>query len=105
MGGGFGSSGGFGGQGPRPNMIFRFRSEPFIGNSYIINSRTLEKYGKHTIKIYSVNEEYANLYENRSQDSRNLSEPVTNIKNGLGIFTAFSYDEVAFYVTNKYRVK
>jgi len=34
---------------------------------------------------------------------RNLSEPVTNVKNGLGIFTAFSYDEVAFYVKNKYR--
>ena len=102
---GGGGSGSFGGTGPRPNMIFRFRSEPFIGDSYIINSRMLEKYGKHTIKIYSVNEEYANLYENRSQDSRNLSEPVTNIKNGLGIFTAFSYDELAFYVTNKYRGK
>jgi hypothetical protein len=91
--------------GTRPSMNFSFRSEPFIGDRYTINTRTLGKYGKHIVKIYSVNEEYANLYENRSQDSRNLSEPVTNVKNGLGIFTAFSYDEVSFYVINKYRGK
>jgi len=100
-----GGGGFYNGTGPRPNMIFRFRSEPFIGDRYMINSRMLEKYGKHIIKIYCVNEEYANLYENRSQDSRHLSEPVTNVKNGLGVFTAFSYDEVSFYVKNKYRGK
>jgi hypothetical protein len=97
--------GGFGGMRPPQNMIFRFRTEPFIGDNYFINSRMLEKYGKHVVKVYSVNEEYANLYENRSQDSRNLSEPVTNIQNGLGIFTAFSYAEKVFYVKNKYRDK
>lgn len=100
-----GGSGIFDGTRPGPSMNFRFRSEPFIGDQYTINSRMLEKYGRHIVKIYSVNEEYANLYENRSQDSRNLSEPVTNVKNGLGIFTAFSYDEVSFYVINKYRGK
>jgi len=83
--------------------IFRMRSQPFIGNSYTISSRVLTKYGKHVIKVYSVNQEYANLYENRTQDSRALSEPVTNVTNGLGIFTAFSYAEATFYVKNKYR--
>lgn len=83
--------------------IFRFKSEPFIGDRYTINPRMLEKYGTHIVKVYSVNEEYANLYENRTQDSRALSEPITNVKNGLGIFTAFSYAEVSFYVKNKYR--
>ncbi len=92
----------FGGMRPPQNMMFRFRSEPFISDRYFINSRILEKYGKHVVKVYSVNEEYANLYENRSQDSRNLSEPVTNVQNGLGIFTAFSYAEEIFYVKNKY---
>jgi hypothetical protein len=95
----------FNGARPMFSTIFRFRSEPFIGDRYTINTRSLEKYGKHIVKIYSVNEEYANLYENRTQDSRNLSEPVTNVKNGLGIFTAFSYDEVSFYVKNKYKGK
>ncbi len=89
--------------GNRPSGMFRFRSEPFIGDRYAINTRMLEKYGIHTVKVYSVNEEYANLYENRTQDSRTLSEPVTNVNNGLGIFTAFSYAEVSFNVINKYR--
>jgi hypothetical protein len=91
-----------GGGGSIPG-ISRMRSQPFIGNSYTISSRVLTKYGKHVIKVYSVNQEYANLYENRTQDSRTLSEPVTNVTNGLGIFTAFSYAEATFYVKNKYR--
>jgi len=93
---------GFPGDGNNPG-VFRLRSQPFIGSSYTINSRILTKYGKHVIKVYSVNQEYANLYENRTQDSRSLSEPVTNVTNGLGIFTAFSYAEATFYVKNKYR--
>jgi hypothetical protein len=82
--------------------MFSFRSDPFQGNEYTINSRSLEKYGRHRIKIYRVNQEYADLYENRTQDSRSLSEPLTNVKNGLGIFTAFSYAEAYFYVDNEY---
>jgi hypothetical protein len=45
-----------------------------------------------------VNQEYADLYENRQQDSRNLTEPLSNVNNGLGIFTAFSYDVAYFEV-------
>jgi hypothetical protein len=97
-GGGFGGSGG-----PPQGGMFRFRSSPFKGNKYTVNSRSLEKYGKHAIKIYHVNQEYADLYENREQDSRNLTEPITNVKGGLGIFTAFSYAETEFLVVNKLR--
>jgi hypothetical protein len=94
--------GGFGGPGGAPSGdMFRFRSSPFKGNEYTINSRSLEKYGKHGVKIYRVNQEYADLYENRQQDSRNLTEPITNVKGGLGIFTAFSYSETEFSVVNK----
>jgi hypothetical protein len=82
-------------------QMFRFRSEPFIDSRYRISSNSLTKFGKHIVKLYGVNQEYANLYENRQQDSRNLSEPVTNINNGLGIFTAFSYAEAVFYVKRK----
>ena len=99
-GGGFGGSGG---GGPRPGGMFSFRSSPFKGNEYTVNSRSLKKYGKHTVKIYRVNQEYADLYDNRVQDSRNLTEPITNVKGGLGIFTAFSYAETEFTVVNKLR--
>lgn len=93
---------GFPGGGNNPG-VFRLRSQPFIGSSYTVNSRILTNYGKHVIKVYSVNQEYANLYENRTQDSRSLSEPVSNVTNGLGIFTAFSYAEATFYIKNKNR--
>jgi hypothetical protein len=75
-----------------------FRSAPFRRNEYTLNATTLEKYGQHRVKIYRVNQEYADLYENRNQDSRNLTEPITNVVNGLGIFTAFSYADVYFDV-------
>jgi hypothetical protein len=85
-----------------PGGNFFFRSSPFQGDFYTINTRSLEKYGRHRVKVYHVNQEYADLYENREQDSRSLTEPLTNIRNGLGIFTAFSYSEVYFYVKNKF---
>ena len=70
---------------------FRFLSQPFITDTYVIRTlMSLQQYGHHVVKVYKVNEEYAYLYENREQDSRSLSEPFTNINNGLGIFTAFS---------------
>jgi hypothetical protein len=97
QGGGFGGLGG----GPRPGGMFIFRSSPFKGNEYTVNSRSLKKYGKHAVKIYRVNQEYADLYDNRVQDSRNLTEPITNVKGGLGIFTAFSYAKTEFTVVNK----
>jgi hypothetical protein len=90
-------NGGFAG----PGRIFRFRSQPFRGSIYTISSRSMAKYGKHKAKIYKVNQEYADLYNNRQQDSRNLSEPITNIVNGLGIFTGFSYAEVTFTVSKR----
>ena len=34
--------------------------------------------------MYRVNEEYAGLYENQTQDSRDLNEPPSNIEGGLG---------------------
>ena len=61
----------------------------------------IKQYGLHRIKVFRVNEEYANLYESVEQDSRDLNEPLTNIKNGLGIFTAFSCETVFLNVVRK----
>jgi len=47
-------------------------------------------YGRHRVILYRVNEEYANLYENRNQDSRDLNEPPSNIEGALGVFSAFN---------------
>ncbi len=73
----------------------KITTEPVVGNSYDLNTRRhLAFFGTYRIKIYRLNEEYVNLYENISQSSLNLTAPATNVVNGLGIFTGMSYTTV-----------
>lgn len=80
------------------NRLRSFRSRPSQGNQYIIRRFDLTYQGKHEIRVYRVNQEYADLYAFGLQDSRNLNEPRTNIKNGLGVFAGFSSTAVQFNV-------
>jgi len=73
-------------------------SRPTRESSYQINFSELTYWGQYVVKVYRVNQEYADLYENLEQDSRDLNEPPTNIKNGLGIFSAFHSQNVYFEV-------
>jgi len=77
---------------------FRLVSEPVQDDFHIIRGLTLEQYGLHRVQVFRVNQEYADLFENIEQDSRSLNEPPSNIKNGLGIFTAFNSDSIFFEV-------
>ncbi len=74
----------------------RFVSAPSISNEYKVSFRTVTHLGRHLMILYRVNQEYVDLYESRDQDSRNLNEPLTNIENGLGVFSAFASDSVYF---------
>jgi len=62
------------------------------------NVSSLIYLGTHVAKVYRVNQEYADLYSSRAQDSRDLNEPPSNITGALGIFSAFSSDSVFFEV-------
>lgn len=77
---------------------FRLITRPTEANYFDINLRSLEVLGTHEVRVYRINEEYADLYENRQQDSRDLNEPPTNIKNGLGVFSAFNSRSLEFEV-------
>jgi hypothetical protein len=85
-----GGGGGFG---------FRLISQPTNQSSYRINPGEIQYTGKHIVKLYRVNKEYADLYRSRMQDSRALNEPLTNVADGLGIFSAFSSESREFMVT------
>jgi len=85
-----------GGFSPRGGIAFR--SRPMRESSYAIRRFDLTYLGRHRVRVYKVNPEYANLYAFGQQDSRNLNEPLTNIKNGLGVFAGFSSVEVFFTV-------
>ena len=69
---------------------FRIRSAPTEENFHAIGLRQLEHLGRHRAIVYRVNQEYTDLYNNRVQDSRDLNEPPSNIRGGLGVFSAFN---------------
>jgi hypothetical protein len=77
---------------------FRFVSAPNRNNTYEIIGLSLETYGRYRVKVYRVNKEYADLFENQKQDSRDLNEPPSNITNAFGIFSAFASDSAFFEV-------
>ena len=77
---------------------FRFISEPTENASFDVVGVALETYGTHVAKVYRVNQEYVNLFQNDTQDSRDLNAPPTNIVGAFGIFSSFASDSVFFEV-------
>ncbi|NRB50217.1 MAG: DUF4249 family protein [Saprospiraceae bacterium] len=80
---------------------FRFVSEPTDEASLEFLAGTLVSFGTYAVKVYHINQEYAQLYENRQQDSRDLNEPPSNVENALGVFSAFNSQEVYFEVVRE----
>lgn len=76
----------------------RFVQPPTAGDSALVGARSLSYFGRHRVKLYRVNEEYADLYEGLNQDSRDLNEPPSNVRGALGVFSAFSADSAFFEV-------
>lgn len=74
---------------------------PSTTSEFLIGRRNITYFGRHVAIVYKVNQEYADLYESRTQDSRNLNEPISNIDNGLGVFSAFASDTVYFNVVSE----
>lgn len=77
---------------------FDFMSQPTSQVRYRVPVRQLRYTGLYRLLVYRVNQEYADLYRSRQQDNRTLNEPLTNVRNGLGVFSAFAADSVMFYV-------
>jgi len=84
-----------------PPFPRRFISQPVNRDTYPVRLPMLTHYGGHRVIVYRINQEYADLYQSRNQDSRDLNEPLTNIENGLGVFSAFNSDSVFFDVSQQ----
>lgn len=76
----------------------RSQAPPSQADQFEIRLRNVMYFGRYRVILYHVNQEFANLFDNPSMNSVNISEPPTNIENGLGIFTAYSADTVFFEV-------
>ena len=84
---------------PAPEFIGRarrFTSAPTPADSTAVSQLSLTHLGEHQVRLYRVNQEYADLYEGRVQDSRDLNEPPSNVQGGLGVFSAFASQEGRF---------
>jgi hypothetical protein len=77
---------------------FAIITAPSTDTTLIVNGALLPSYGPYVVKVYKVNQEYADLYESDPQDSRDLTEPPSNIINARGIFSAFASDSIFFEV-------
>ncbi|MEA1877376.1 MAG: DUF4249 family protein [Bacteroidota bacterium] len=76
----------------------RSQAPPSQADQFEIRLRNVMFFGRYQVILYHVNQEFANLFDNPTMNSVNLSEPPTNIENGLGIFTAYSTDTIFFEV-------
>ncbi|MDX2069464.1 MAG: DUF4249 family protein [Haliscomenobacter sp.] len=81
----------------RPSRLFRV--EPTQNNTFELRIQQFQYYGQHRVILYHINPEYALLYQDSGDNSLNLKSPPTNVKNGLGIFTAISSDTLYLNVT------
>lgn len=86
----------FGDNDPPGNM---FRKSPTALGIEEITAMEFQYYGTHRIILYHVLPDYANLYEENSTSSQNLSNPSTSIVNGYGIFTGLNSDTLYVEVT------
>ncbi len=80
---------------------FKFAPEALEIDTFSIIGIAFESYGRHRAKVYRVNQEYADLFDNPEQDSRDLTSPPTNVVNGFGIFSAFAADSVFFDIVRE----
>lgn len=75
-----------------------FRNEPTQTNMYEIQAMRFQYYGRHRLILYHLNADYAALYHDTGNSSQNLTNPTTNIENGLGIFTGINADTLLLNV-------
>lgn len=86
---------------PEGMLRRQFITSPAKISEYLISLMNVTYLGRHRAIVYKVNQEYADLYESREQDSRNLNEPLSNIYGALGVFSAFASDTVYFDVVRE----
>ena len=57
-----------------------------------LGMRNLQYFGHYRVVLFRVNQEFADLYHQMSANSNNITDPVTSINNGYGVFTGMSTD-------------
>lgn len=74
--------------------------EEYLGQASTFKTQrmTFQFSGYYDVYLYHINPEYNNILNSSSNSSLNLTNPPSNIKNGLGIFTAMTCDSLLLHV-------
>jgi len=76
-----------------PEDVANVTSTPIQDSMYSIRETQFRYFGKYHLILYKITDEYAAVYESLNQSTlEDLSEPITNINNGKGIFASFNSD-------------
>ena len=82
-----------------PEDLAHFTSTPIQDSMYSIRGMQFSYFGHYNLILFKITDEYAAIYESLNQSSLDdLSEPITNIVNGKGIFAAFNSDTLQINV-------
>jgi len=84
---------------PRNNGSYR-DTELILGqvSSYQTQQMTFNYLGNYEVLLFHINKEYSDALNNNGGSSLNLTNPYTNIVNGLGIFTSMQADSLKLRV-------
>lgn len=76
-----------------------FRNQPTQTSSAQLDARDFSYYGIYNVILYKLNPDYAALYNGSGNNSQNLTKPICNINNGLGIFSGINADTLKITIT------
>lgn len=68
--------------------------EPMSSSGTSIGMRNLYFFGSYRVILYKVNEDFVDIYQQTETNSTNITNPVSTINNGFGIFTGMASDTV-----------
>jgi len=86
----------------RPGNNYSVNSESIVGqaNTFNTSQELFSYFGSHNVLLFHINKEYYDLLTVSSNvNSLNLTNPATNVTNGLGIFTGLRADTLHINVS------
>jgi hypothetical protein len=66
--------------------------EPMSSSGTRIGMRNLNFFGSYRIVLFKVNKDFVDLYQQTTANSNNITNPVTTVNNGFGVFTGMAGD-------------
>lgn len=67
---------------------------PMASSGTTIGRRNLYFFGSYRIVLFKINQDFVDLYHYTDVNSNTISNPVTSINNGYGLFTGMASDTV-----------